>query len=93
MIYRNDDNTIVLQFGTGDIEVGNGRVISNNKDEMYPCCIFAEKPAEPRPDACINFVFTDVRKFRTFRINLNIITNLIGNYDRYIIHKTYRKNI
>ena len=78
MIYRNDDNTIVLQFGTGDIEVGNGRVISNNKDEMYPCCIFAEKPpgkigercckpeevddpAEPRPDACINFVFTDVR--------------------------------
>ncbi len=76
MIYRNDDNTIVLQFGTGDVEVGNGRVMANNEKEMMPCCIFAEKepgtigelcnpdalnePAEPRPDTCIMFVFTKI---------------------------------
>ena len=78
MIYRNEDNTIVVQFGTGDVEVGNGRVISDDEKEMFPCCIFAQQdgpneigasvnpgheddPAEPRPDACINFVFTDIR--------------------------------
>ena len=78
MIYRNEDNTIVLQFGTGDIEVGNGRVISVDEKEMFPCCIFAQQdcnneigkllnpdavndPAEPRPDACLSFVFTDPR--------------------------------
>lgn len=78
MIYRNEDNTIVLQFGTGDIEVGNGRVASDTGKEMYPCCVFIQQegpneigtlvnpdaqnePAEPRPDSCISFVFTDIR--------------------------------
>jgi len=80
LIYRNDDNTIILQFGTGDIEVGDGRVIEDGKDKMFPCVIFAQgedgpigersdldipddEPAEPRPDACITFAFTDIRSF------------------------------
>lgn len=43
MIYKNEDGTNVIQFGTGDIEVGNGRISSHDKKEMSPCVIFAEQ--------------------------------------------------
>jgi len=77
MIYKNDFGCNVIQFGTGDIEVGNGRVMSNDEKEMFPCCTFVEKPAgeigalchpeskddpaEEREDIHTAFVFTDVR--------------------------------
>lgn len=79
MIYKNEDGTNVIQFGTGDIEVGNGRVLEEKGKEMFPCVMFMEKevgeigkychpdkvtdPAEPRPDAHTIFVFTDIRSF------------------------------
>lgn len=78
MIYRNVDNTIIVQFGTGDIGVANGRILSGNEEEMFPCCLLSQQdgqneigalvnpgheddPAEPRPDACIDLVFTDIK--------------------------------
>ncbi len=79
MIYKNEDNINVIQFGTGDIEVGDGRVLEAKGKEMYPCLFFAEKeaaeigkyrypekihePAELRSDAHTMFVFTDIRSF------------------------------
>mgnify|MGYP000129709624 CR=1 FL=1 len=77
MIYKNEDGTNVIQFGTGDIEVGNGRVPEEKGEESFPCCMFVEKtegeigkfvnpdsvgePAKPRSDAHTLFVFTDPR--------------------------------
>jgi hypothetical protein len=40
MFYKNDAGKNVIQFGTGSVEVGNGRVLSNDKKEMYPCVVF-----------------------------------------------------
>jgi len=45
MIYKNDDGSNVIQFGTGDIYVGNGRVSSNDEKHSYPCCSFTEQKA------------------------------------------------
>lgn len=75
MIYKNNDGTNVIQFGTGDIEIGNGRVLLDDEKAMYPCCVFIEKepgeigafchpdkidnPAELRPEAHTLFVFTN----------------------------------
>ena len=76
MIYRNEDGTNVLQFGTGDIEVGNG--FMDDVDVFNPCVIFVEQEERPigeigqvsekldgectlRSDAHTMFIFTDVR--------------------------------
>ena len=87
MIYKNDYGTNELQFGTGDIEVGNGRIPSNDEKQMYPCCIFTQKepgeigaycnpdaknePAEQQPDAHTLFVFTDIRSIDVVIDHLN----------------------
>ena len=79
MIYKNEEGTNVIQFGTGDIEVANGRVLEAKEKKMYPCLIFAAKkpgeigkrcqpnktsdPAELRDDVHTMFVFTDIRSF------------------------------
>lgn len=42
MIYKNDAGQNIIQFGTGDIEVGNGRVLSDDGTEMMPACMFAQ---------------------------------------------------
>lgn len=54
MIYKNENGKNVIQFGTGDIEVGNGRVISNDKKEMYPCLIFVQQEKETEIGVSVN---------------------------------------
>lgn len=79
MIYKNNDNVNVIQFGTGDIEVADGRVSTNSGTEMYPCVCFNQshsgeigritrpemvgKPAELRSDVHTMFVFTNIKSF------------------------------
>jgi len=43
MIYKNEDGKNVIQFGTGDIEVGNGRIPTEDGERMYPCVVFIPK--------------------------------------------------
>jgi hypothetical protein len=77
MIYKNKYGTIVVQFGTGDIEIANGRILSNTEKEMFPCCVFVahkkhgkigeytypknNNPARERDHVDVSFVFTDPR--------------------------------
>jgi len=42
MIYKNDDGANVIQFGTGDIEVGNGRTLTDNAKFTYPTLFLTE---------------------------------------------------
>lgn len=41
-IYKNDFDQTVIQLGSGDIEVANGRTFDKDETEMYPCVIFVE---------------------------------------------------
>ena len=79
MIYENEAGINVIQFGTGDIEVCNGRVPDSTEKEMMPCVIFAKKepgeigaytdpdavgrPATIKDNAHTMMVFTDIRSF------------------------------
>ena len=91
MIYKNEDGCNVIQFGTGDVEVCNGRVPSNSGDKMFPCLILNETkpgeigafchpesindPAEERCDANTMLVFTDIRSFDVLIDHLNQAKN------------------
>ena len=46
MIYKNDYGTNIIQFGTGDIEVTDGRVAPDDGYCMFPCCAFIEHSYE-----------------------------------------------
>ncbi len=76
MIYKNDDGVNIIQFGTGDIEVCNGRVNDYDGEYSYPCLLLTEKepgeignytmntnnePAKESLYPDISFVFTDIR--------------------------------
>ncbi len=77
MFYTTDFGMNVIQFGTGDIEVSNGRVLVDNEKEMFPCVTFAKiqpgkigdfcspdkhhEPAEQRDDIHTCLIFTDIR--------------------------------
>lgn len=54
MIYKNEDGTNVIQFGTGDIEVGNGRILESKGKKSFPCCIFAQSDKRRKIGESIN---------------------------------------
>lgn len=86
MIYKNKYGTLVVQFGTGDIEVANGRILSNTEKEMFPCCTFTQlpnsnkigdyshpnnnEPAKQRDDINVSFIFTDPKSINVVIENL-----------------------